>query len=74
MFSLVHAGQTKTAQAFDVFTRRGAFAGIVVENYGRHTEVYFNMAATKGSKRKFSGVQDALAFIKQRRVKKGWGV
>lgn len=74
MFQLSWAGESKEGRAFDVLTSNGAFAGIIVENYGRHTEVYFNTSATKGSKRKFQNVTEALEFIYQRRLSKGFKV
>lgn len=30
--------------------------------------------ATRGSQRKFASVETALAYIVERRVKKGWGI
>lgn len=74
MFQLLSAGETKKGRAFDVFTRGGAFAGIIVENYDRHIEVFYNGNATKGSKRKFRNAVEALEFIYQRQISKGFSV
>jgi hypothetical protein len=70
MFSLDHAG----INAFDVTTRRGAFCGIISQTAKGDWRVFFNMTATKGSQRRFPTAQDAIVFIRDRRVKKGWGV
>lgn len=70
MFSLVSAG----INAFDLFTRRRAYAGTIVQQNGGYWLAYFNMNTTKGSQRKFATAADAVAHIYARRVKKGWGV
>lgn len=70
MFSLDHAG----INAFDVTTRRGAFCGIIAQSKQGDWRVFFNMTATKGSARKFPSPEAAISFIRDRRVKKGWGV
>lgn len=71
MFSLIGAG----INSFDVETRRGAFAGTIVWNQKRDDySVYFNSNCTRGSKRRFTSVDDAVKFIYDRRVKKCWGV
>jgi len=70
MFSLEYAG----INAFDVKTRRGAFCGIIAQSKQGDWRVFFNMTATKGSQRRFPSAQDAIRFIYDRRVKKGWGV
>lgn len=60
-------------QSWDVFTKTGAFAGVISERFKSGVvKVYFNSTATKGSARKFYSVQDALEFIHQRRLKKGF--
>lgn len=69
MFSLTEAG----IKSFDVHTRRGAFAGVIAWNQKRDDyAVYFNSNCTRGSKRRFESVQDAVSFIRDRRIKKGW--
>lgn len=70
MFSLEYAG----INAFDVRTRRGGFCGIIVQSKRGDWQVFFNFTATKGSQRKFQTAQDAIAFIYDRRIKKGYGV
>jgi hypothetical protein len=74
MLALDYAGADKNAQAFDVFTRHGAFAGVIVERYGKGCKVYFNSNCTKGSGRIFSNVHAAADYIIARRIKKGWRV
>lgn len=74
MFELSGAGGNKDGQSFDVFTKAGKFAGLVVESYTRGVRVYFDGNATRGSKRVFASVHDALGFIHDRRIKKGWSV
>ncbi len=70
MFALDYAG----INAFDVTTRRGAFCGVIAQTNKGDWMVYFNSTATKGSKRRFPNAETAIAFIYDRRVKKGWGV
>lgn len=70
MFSLESAGNN----AFDVRTRKGGYCGIIAQSKQGDWRVFFNMTATKGSARRFPSPQAAIAFIYDRRVKKGWGV
>ena len=70
ILSLTEAGPG----SFDVRTRNGAFAGVVAPRKDGTYSVYFNSNATRGSVRKFPSVNDALAYIIDRRTKKGWGV
>ena len=58
-------------ECFDIFTKRGAYAGLVAKKRDGYV-LYWNGNATRGSKRKFATMQDALEFMHQRRVKKGW--
>lgn len=59
-------------EAFDLWhNEQGKYVGCVV-NSPRGWKFYYNMNATKGSKRLFATVQDLLAFIHQRRVQRGW--
>lgn len=75
MLQLEYAGHTQAGQSFDVRTQRGAFAGIISESFKTGTaRVFFNMTATRGSARKFPSAAAALAYIYDRRVKKGWAV
>lgn len=39
-----------------------------------HWKVYFNSNATRGSQIKFATAEAAIAFIRDRRIKKGWSV
>jgi hypothetical protein len=70
MFSLESAG----INCFDLFTRRGAFCGVISQTTKGDWRVFFNMTATKGSQRRFPSPEAAVEFIFSRRVKKGWGV
>ena len=74
MLELVNAGGDKTGQSFDVFTRHGGYAGMICETFGKRVTVYFDSNCSRGSKRNFPSVQDAAAFIIDRRIKKGWRV
>lgn len=69
MFSLDYAGPA----AFDVRTKRGAYCGVIAQSPKGDWRVYFNSNATKGSQRRFPTPEAAIAFIYERRVKKGWG-
>jgi len=70
MFSLDAASTT----VFDLRARNGAYAGLVTLHANGFWKVYFNSDATRGSARKFPTLNDALAYIADRRVKKGWVV
>lgn len=62
-------------KSYDVHTARGAFAGVIAWNQKRDDYgVYFNSTCTRGSKRRFESVEDAVEFIRQRRIKKGWSI
>jgi hypothetical protein len=74
MLALDYAGATKTGRAFDVFTRHNAFAGMIVERYGKGCKVYFDSNCTKGSAKLFADVHAAADYIIARRIKKGWRV
>jgi hypothetical protein len=74
MLALDYAGADKTGRSFQVFTRQGAFAGIISERYGKGCKVYFNFSCTKGSARTFPDVHAAADYIIARRIKKGWRV
>ena len=70
-YELSNAGCYKGRESFDVFTRSGAYAGIISDAADGTVRVYFNSSATKGSKRKFADRMAALEFIHQRRIKRG---
>jgi hypothetical protein len=76
MLQLELAGHiANVGRSFDVRTRTGAFAGVISENFKTGAyKVYFNSSATKGSARKFQTIQDAAAFIIDRRIKKGFSL
>lgn len=58
-------------EAWDLFTRSGRFAGIIVakKNYFK---LYFNGSCTKGSARKFATFNDAANYMHERRIKRGF--
>jgi hypothetical protein len=71
MLQLTSAG----INSFDVATKAGRFAGVIAWNErGDFYRVYFDSNATRGSKRKFTSVQDAVAFIRERRIRKGFSI
>lgn len=59
-------------EAFDVTAKSGAYRGLVVRKPQGHWVVYFDSNASRGSARKFSGIEAALEFMADRRAKKGW--
>lgn len=67
------AMETAGRQCWDLYTRRGAYAGLIAWE-GTHARVYFNSTATRGSRRRFESVQAALEYVVARRQKKGWGI
>jgi hypothetical protein len=74
MFGLETAANATGLPAFTIHTRRGGFAGYVTSNKDGRWDVWFNANCTKGSKRKFPSVDAAILYIRDRRIKKGWGV
>lgn len=60
-------------EAFEIWTKSNRFCGVVAQHptKGHHT-LYWNSTATRGSKRKFKTRQEAIEFMHQRRIKKGW--
>lgn len=74
-YTLQIAGGNKTGKSWEVsIPATGQFVGIVSERYGKHVQVWFNGSATRGSQRKFQSIEEAVKFIHDRRVKKGWSV
>lgn len=60
---------------FDVWTSNKRYAGLICQsNDRRHYNVFFDSNATRGSKRNFKSVDDAVEYIKARRLKKGWSI
>jgi hypothetical protein len=70
MFELSNAG----IDSHDVFTRTGKFAGVIASSPRGHYSVYFDSNCVRGSARKFATTLDAVEYIYQRRMKKGWSV
>lgn len=56
--------------AFDLHTRSGGYCGTISQSPRGHWSAYFNMATTKGSKRRFASAYDAVAFIVARRAQR----
>lgn len=67
MYALHSAG----IECFDIWSKKGAYAGVVAKKRNGYV-LYWNGNCTRGSKRLFSTINDALEFMHQRRVKKGW--
>jgi len=62
-------------KSFDVWTAGNGFAGVIAWQPKSDTyKVYFNSTCSRGSKRRFGSVDEAIEFIRERRVKKGWRV
>jgi hypothetical protein len=70
MFSLTNAG----IECFDLHNRHGGYCGLIVKKPNGEWKAYFNSEATKGSQRRFPTAEAAVAFIRDRRIKKGWRV
>lgn len=75
-FSLdVVGGDAKIGISYEVRTNKGGFAGIVSHNFKNdRIRVWFNSNATRGSAKKFASIEDALDYIYNRRINKGWYV
>ena len=59
-------------EAFEVFTKSGRFACMMVQKPKGHHVLYWNTSSSRGSARKFKTQQDALEFMHQRRISKGF--
>ena len=70
MYQLEAAG----IEAFDITTKSGAYAGIVVQRKDGTHALYWDSNCSRGSSRKFATRMAALDFMHQRRVAKGWRV
>ncbi len=70
MLQLTYAGPN----AFDLWTKHNAYAGLIAQKKAGYWMVYFNANATRGSVRKFATAQEAIAYVIARRIKKGWRV
>lgn len=64
IYSLSEAG----IQAWDVFTSKGRFAGLIVTKKDGTLRHYYNMDGTKGSARKFKSINEALDNVRRRRA------
>lgn len=73
MLQLEEAG----IESFAVFTKANRFAGVIAmqpRKSGKFWSVYFDSNCVRGSARRFPSVEAAVAFIYDRRVKKGFSV
>lgn len=68
MYQLIEAG----VGAFDVYTKSNRFACMLVRKSRGHWALYWDSNASKGSARKFTSPVDAIEFMHNRRVSKGW--
>ena len=64
VYSLNNAG----IECWDVFTKTGRFAGLIVTKKDGTLRHYYNSECTKGSSRKFSTINDALDNISKRQA------
>lgn len=55
-------------QAWDVFTSKGRFAGLIVTKKDGTLRHYYNSNGTKGSTRKFKSINEALDNVRRRRA------
>lgn len=65
IFCLESAG----TQAWDVFTKKGAYAGLVVTKPDGTLRHRYNSSGTKGSARKFQSIDEVLENIANRRTR-----
>jgi hypothetical protein len=62
-------------KSFDVWTSVNTFAGVIAWRERSDTyAVYFDSNCARGSKRSFKSVDEAVAYITARRIKKGWRI
>jgi hypothetical protein len=60
---------------YDLYAHKGRlFAGIIAKRPNGTWAFYYNSGCTKGSARRFATIQDVIAFVIDRRIKKGWRV
>lgn len=67
IFELNSAG----IECWDVFTKNGRYAGLIVTRKDGTFRHYYNSNGTKGSAKKFKTINDAIDNIRARRAKKG---
>ena len=66
-------GASKIGRSWEMtIPKTGQFVGIITERFGKPFKVWFNANATRGSLRKFQTMDDAVAFIHNRRIQRGW--
>jgi len=63
IFSLECAG----IKCWDVYTRNGRYAGLIVTRQDGTLRHYYNTNGTKGSSRKLKNIEEALDSIRARR-------
>lgn len=64
IFSLTSAG----IECWDVTTKDGRFAGLIVTRKDGTFRHYYNTDGTKGSARKFASINEALDNVSKRRA------
>ena len=64
IYSLSDAG----IRCWDVFTKQGRFAGLIVTKKDGTFRHYYDMNGTKGSARKFKTIEEALDNVRNRRA------
>ena len=71
-YSLQVAGSNKVGISWDVtIPETGQFVGLLSQRPS-HVKVYFNANCTRGSLKKFDSLEEAIQFIHNRRIKRGW--
>lgn len=70
MTNAIYMMEEAGREAFDVFTKEGRFAGLIVKRQDGTWRHYYNMGATKFSARKFPTAWAALENLHARRVRR----
>lgn len=71
IYEMIEGPCARGCRLFDTYTRKGNYSCLIIEKpAGVH--VYWNGDATRGTKRVFATISEALEFMHTRRVKKGW--
>lgn len=66
MYGIDWAGEN----CWDVFSKRGAYAGLICGHQDGTFRHYYNASATKGSKKKFPSFNAAMENLHKHRVRK----
>lgn len=65
IYSLCEAG----IKAWDVFTKTGRYAGLIVTKKDGTLRHYYDSNGSKGSSRKFKSIEEALDNVRARRAR-----